>query len=324
MSGEFMVDSVALGGLERTVGFLLSMSATVLGTWVIARHQTTAPSEDFAQARRIAIVATAIFTALMFVFLAGPKRFMELGVIAVGALVACFLFFLWNVATAYSAKKGVVPEHVSRPTMMVVTYLATFIIYAASGSVAISAAGLLLYVADPTGPTTPAFGAPSTPAAGDAAVISSPTIGSPPALPSPTTGPARPSISEKITADLVPAPTGAAKALARAPAEYEVRNFEVSSGQVNIGCEETQSARASFLLPEGAEIVGTLSASWRNTANAKSSSVSTRHAEGNKVVAEGAIVGLPREHILGVANCPGGGHGELVLSGAYRQAQKGP
>jgi hypothetical protein len=318
MSAESFVGPGALGGLERTIGFLISMSATVVGIWLVAHRQKVASPEEFGQARHIAIVATGILTALMFVFLAGPKRFMDLGLIAGLALVACFVFFLWNVATAHV--KG------QPGPSVVVTYLATFILYVTAGSVALTAVGLLLFVADPTGTSTEegsatrasvASATAATPAPPGAATRASPPPPAPgvPFSPSPFAG----SISAQIIAPSelpTPRPT--------APIEYEVQNFEKSSGQVNVGCEETVSARATFPLPEGAEIMGTLSAAWRNTDNAKSFTAATRQTGADEVVAEGTMTGLTREHIFGIANCPGGGRGELVLSGTYRKPRRMP
>jgi hypothetical protein len=94
--------------------------------------------------------------------------------------------------------------------------------------------------------------------------------------------------------------------------------FTASSGQRNFGCEETAPAQVAFQLPDGATVIGQPSASWRNTDNASRMNAVVS-VQGNVVTATGSITGIPyQSFILGIKNCPGGGHGELVLSGAYR------
>jgi hypothetical protein len=52
-------DPGALDGLERVVGMLLALAASVASLWVIERRQRTVPRQDFKQARTIAMVARA-------------------------------------------------------------------------------------------------------------------------------------------------------------------------------------------------------------------------------------------------------------------------
>ncbi len=97
--------------------------------------------------------------------------------------------------------------------------------------------------------------------------------------------------------------------------------FLASSSQVNFGCEQTVSARALWQAPLTAVISGNVKAAWINTANAKSSSANASIQDGT-VVGSGTITGLDVQAIdipfAGrIANCPGGGHGEIVVSGEY-------
>jgi hypothetical protein len=104
--------------------------------------------------------------------------------------------------------------------------------------------------------------------------------------------------------------------------------FQASSGQVNFGCEQDVAASASFALPPGAELVGDLRSDWRNTDNVGAQSSSPPTLQGNSVVGTGRIRGRNLERISliigSVANCPGGGHGELVISGRYRVTETTP
>jgi hypothetical protein len=93
--------------------------------------------------------------------------------------------------------------------------------------------------------------------------------------------------------------------------------FAQSSGQVNLGCEETRQSQVIFQLPPGASLVGNPIASWRNTSNLSSASASAA-IQGIDVVGTGSIRGLDSQNFGFVRNCPGGGHGELVVSGVYK------
>lgn len=104
--------------------------------------------------------------------------------------------------------------------------------------------------------------------------------------------------------------------------------FQASSGQVNFGCEQDASASARFALPPGVELVGDLRSEWRNTDNVGAQSSSPPLLQGNTVVGAGQIRGRNFERISlivgSVANCPGGGHGELVISGRYQVTETTP
>ena len=96
--------------------------------------------------------------------------------------------------------------------------------------------------------------------------------------------------------------------------------FQTSSGQVNVGCNEQVPARVSWTPPPGATVTGAR-AEWRNTDNVRAAMVNPTSLTGNPVVATGTIVGLERNFLL---NCPGGGHGELILLGTYDISEKEP
>jgi hypothetical protein len=94
--------------------------------------------------------------------------------------------------------------------------------------------------------------------------------------------------------------------------------FQTSSGQVNVGCGEQGAARVTWAPPAGATDI-LASAQWRNTDNIEAADAHV--VLGNPVTAEGTILGLRRNFLL---NCPGGGHGELVLLGTYNTSEPDP
>lgn len=97
------------------------------------------------------------------------------------------------------------------------------------------------------------------------------------------------------------------------------KSRDVTSGQVNFGCEQSlqvQSPVVSFgKNPRDIEA----KAVWAKTDNVKTQNQSVVNVEDpadHRVVgvrAAGTITGRDSESILGVKNCPGGGHGELTL-----------
>jgi hypothetical protein len=95
----------------------------------------------------------------------------------------------------------------------------------------------------------------------------------------------------------------------------EPQTFRTSSGQYNVGCGDSRQAVVTWKVPDGAFDI-TANASWQNTNN-------VRHLEQHlgetqnvsEITATGFMVGLERNLFAG---CPGGGHGEFVLSGTYR------
>lgn len=102
---------------------------------------------------------------------------------------------------------------------------------------------------------------------------------------------------------------------------------DVSSGQVNFACEQTlpvETPTVSFgRNPRNIDTRPT----WINTDNAKTQNQSVtniedpadHHVTGVKAV--GTITGRDSQTILGVRNCPGGGHGELTLRVSWTEDQ---
>jgi hypothetical protein len=94
---------------------------------------------------------------------------------------------------------------------------------------------------------------------------------------------------------------------------------DVSSGQVNFGCDQSLQVQTP-LVSFGKNPRDVVSrAVWANTDNVKTQNQSVvnvedptdHHLAGVKGV--GTITGRDSEYILGVKNCPGGGHGELTV-----------
>jgi hypothetical protein len=88
--------------------------------------------------------------------------------------------------------------------------------------------------------------------------------------------------------------------------------FRISSGQINVGCNESRSTQAQLIAPPNATNI-VANAHWENFNNVRSQNASAP-IQGTTITATGQISGLAREW---TGNCPGGGHGELILSGTY-------
>jgi hypothetical protein len=88
--------------------------------------------------------------------------------------------------------------------------------------------------------------------------------------------------------------------------------FQVGSGQVNFGCGDSAHPVVTFNAPAGAREINA-TAQWINTSNVKGQDQRTIVA-GASATAYGNVSGLDRDWI---GNCPGGGHGELILRGTY-------
>jgi hypothetical protein len=91
-----------------------------------------------------------------------------------------------------------------------------------------------------------------------------------------------------------------------------VSAYRVSGGSVNVGCNENTSSNVSFSSPPGATIQ-TASASWENLDGVVGHNAQASF-DPHTATATGQIQGRGR-NIFG--DCSGGGHGELVLSGAF-------
>jgi hypothetical protein len=92
--------------------------------------------------------------------------------------------------------------------------------------------------------------------------------------------------------------------------------FSTGSGYVSIDCEQTRSVTVQYTLPSGAE-QPTAMAQWVNTDNVEgqTSNVEMQPPDRPTVItAVGSIRGLHKTFLF---NCPGGGHGELLLRGQY-------
>ena len=100
---------------------------------------------------------------------------------------------------------------------------------------------------------------------------------------------------------------------------YEERPFSATGSSVNVGCGQTASSTVIYGLPNNAQVVS-LVANWINTSNL-SNVVATPVVlpDANAVQVTGTITGLrPQQILLGISNCPGGGHGTLTISGVIR------
>jgi hypothetical protein len=96
--------------------------------------------------------------------------------------------------------------------------------------------------------------------------------------------------------------------------------FSTTSGQLNVGCGDSATTNISWNVPAGSREINAY-ASWERTDNLKGANQQTPPVNGMVVTATGTITGQDRQW---TGNCPGGGHGELVLSGSYVVDQDAP
>jgi hypothetical protein len=108
------------------------------------------------------------------------------------------------------------------------------------------------------------------------------------------------------------------------PAPVRVpKSADVSSGQVNFGCEESQDVKTPVVSfgKNPADIKPT--PSWEHTDNVKSQNQSVENIEDPAthaiigIKATGRITGRDKQAPFG--NCPGGGHGELRLQVSWTE-----
>jgi hypothetical protein len=98
-------------------------------------------------------------------------------------------------------------------------------------------------------------------------------------------------------------------------------SFSISSGQINFGCEQIVPVSVSFPLPQNANVIAQ-DLKWTNQSNSTLLNISEPTRQGDQLSGAATVRGLNFETFpFGIKNCPGGGHGELVLSGAYKTDQ---
>jgi hypothetical protein len=120
------------------------------------------------------------------------------------------------------------------------------------------------------------------------------------------------SVKQPVAASAVP------KTETPAPAPVR-KTRDVTSGQVNFGCDQSLPVEtpAIYFGKNPRDIDSRVA--WANTDNVKMQNqalvkveVSPDHPSGG-MKGVGTIAGRDSQNILGVRNCPGGGHGELTL-----------
>ena len=102
---------------------------------------------------------------------------------------------------------------------------------------------------------------------------------------------------------------------------------DVSSGQVNFGCDQTLQVQTPVVsFGKNPRDIRPLPV-WANTDNVKTQNQSVVNIEDptdHHIAAmrgAGTITGRDSEYILGVKNCPGGGHGELTLHVSWTEEE---
>lgn len=118
------------------------------------------------------------------------------------------------------------------------------------------------------------------------------------------------------------APSGGQAAAVAAETKRVPRSAEVSSGQMNFGCEETKQGQTAEVFFGANPTDIQPRAEWVQTDNVKGQNQKVvydrdSHNQVKGVSAEGSITGLDKQ----VFNCPGGGHGILTLHVTWTEEQ---
>ncbi|MDU0923283.1 hypothetical protein RXR22_23960 [Raoultella ornithinolytica] len=102
------------------------------------------------------------------------------------------------------------------------------------------------------------------------------------------------------------------------------QTFTTSSGSVEVGCEKSGSTSVQYQLPTNATTIN-CTAAWINTSKLNGVSPTACIVTGTTASASGTIRGLDKDCLPGsslfggyTCNCPGGGHGTLMISGTYK------
>jgi hypothetical protein len=179
----------------------------------------------------------------------------------------------------YLAHVWIVEQSKARPpkNRLVIAFIASYVVYTFAGSLGLSAAGLFATVV--------------------------------------LHNPANVSATTKSDSYLVRATLQGTRDVA----ENQLVPFRASSGQVNVGCEQTAQATVRWTLPPGAHVQGPVVPRWEATDNVGGlGAPPAATISSDTVSAEGWIRGLNQQRFpLGISNCPGGGHGQLVIEGQY-------
>jgi hypothetical protein len=92
---------------------------------------------------------------------------------------------------------------------------------------------------------------------------------------------------------------------------HEVREFSQPGGMANFPCESHDTSHVIYRAPTGLKIVDA-QADTRDVVSTKRSSVKITSQDDHQVTAQADFDGKDRD--LGI-NCPGGGHGRVVVHG---------
>jgi hypothetical protein len=270
MPASATTDYGALSGLERLIGFIVSLATAIFVSWV-RKDRSGVASSYVGQAQKISIVATAVFLVISWGFWANSSHLRSLSVAAGIGVLICFVFFLLNIWIVEESRS-------SKRTAYVVAFIASYVIYTFAGSSGLSASGLFATV-----------------------VLSNPA----------NTAAAVTMNSYEVVAVLQGT---------RDVIENQIVPFRATSGQVNVDCNQTAAALVHWRLPAGARVEGSVQPRWEQTDNVKQVNAppAASVSSDGVVSAQGTIMGLDRQNFaFGISNCPGGGHGQLVISGQY-------
>jgi hypothetical protein len=276
--GPQALDPVVLSNLVKLIGIVVTWGTTIYFLWVKTPPPVIASEPFFDQVRRIAMLVISVFLILSWGVFGNTGSLRALSLIAIILTTLGIVVFFVVVGMVERIRKIQHPHSA-------IPLLVGFFFYSTTISIGLTSAVEFLAVV---------LFNPTNAAAGQSLV-------------------ARSVYSAKATL------LGTQNIQ-----EDELVPFRVSSGQGNVGCGDTLSLAATFHLPQGASIVDQPTVAWENVSNLHDVRLSPPEiAPNGDVIGRGQAPGLPYQefHIpfgAKIRNCPGGGHGEVVLSGKYR------
>jgi hypothetical protein len=269
---------VVLSNLVKLIGVVVTWGATIFFLWVKTPPPVISLEPFFDQVRRITMLVISVFLILSWGLLGNTANLRTLSILAVGLTLSGIGIFFLVVFLVEKARKA---GHVHSA----VPFLVGFFLYSTTISIGLTSAVEFLAVI---------LLNPANAATGQSLI-------------------ARTIYSAKATLVGI-----------QSIQEDELVPFRATSGQGNVGCGEALNLTASYHLPQGASVVGAPEASWASTSNLKDVQLAgVEVTSTGEVVGRGQAHGLPYQEFrlpfnANIKNCPGGGHGEIVLTGKYR------
>jgi hypothetical protein len=269
---------VVLSNLVKLIGVVVTWGTTIYFLWVRTPPPVISAEPFFDQVRRITMLVISVFLILSWGLLGNTANLRTLSTLAVGLTLAGICVFF---LVAFLVEKARKAGHIHTA----IPLLLGFFLYSTTISIGLTSAVefLAVILLNPANATTGQSLIARTLYSARATLIGTQSIH-----------------------------------------EDEVVPFRATSGQGNVGCGEALNLTANYHLPQGASVVGAPEAAWVSTSNLRDAQLT-----GVEVSSTGEVVGRGQAHGLqyqefrfpfsaNIRNCPGGGHGEVVLSGKYK------